>query len=76
MYNVSVPEDEWEGVVAADVALELSFTGASAQIVDNAVQRRRLVRRQNSQEDSPEEIKVLSYIGQIDEDVVKAELSS
>ena len=74
MYNVSAPVDEWEGVVAADIALELSFTGASAQIVDNTAQRR-LARRQNSQQESPEEIKVLSYIGQIDEDVVQAELS-
>ena len=78
MYNVSAPVDEWKGVVAADIALELSFTGASAQIVDNGAQRRRrrrLARRQNSEQESPEEMKILSYIGQIDEDVVKAELS-
>ena len=75
MYNVSAPFDEWQGVVAADIALELSFTGASAQIVNNPPSRRRLLRRQDLQQSSPEEMKVLSYIGQVDEDVVEADLS-
>ena len=75
MYNVSAPVNEWQGVVAADIALELSFTGASAQFVDDPVLRRRLVKRQGSQQQSPEEIKVLSYVGQIDEAVVEADLS-
>ena len=109
MYNISTPVDEWQGVVAADIALELSYVAATAQLIDRLSLRKRnlyiesprqpspsllpastsssvsqpsafpipelrMAKRQN--EKGPEEIKVLSYIGQVDEAVIGADLES
>ncbi|KAK3079571.1 hypothetical protein LTS18_004520, partial [Coniosporium uncinatum] len=68
MFNVSPPINEWVGVAPQDIMVTLSYLGATVQKANGALQRRavddlsKLVERQTTM---PQQLKVLTYVGQI-----------
>ncbi|KAH7128664.1 hypothetical protein B0J11DRAFT_276085 [Dendryphion nanum] len=83
MYNVSAPINPWVGVTAADVSMTLSYLGATVQNMNMTFQKRDitwppirsieedglLVARQNTP-NAPTELKVLSYVGKINSNLM------
>lgn len=83
MYNVSAPINPWVGVAAPDVSMTLSYLGATVQSMNTTFQKRDiswppiraieeeglLVARQNTP-NAPVELKVLSYVGKINSNLM------
>lgn len=80
MYNVSAPINPWDGVTAAAINMGLSYDGAQIQNMAGMTKRddaviawqveerdvsHLLVGRQNNGGNAPAELKVISFVGQI-----------
>ncbi|KAF2279297.1 uncharacterized protein EI97DRAFT_171922 [Westerdykella ornata] len=72
LYNITAPIDPWRGIAAADIDLALSYSGATVQNMPGTFQKRSapngnnpLSRRQNNNAQTPETLKVLMYVGQL-----------
>jgi hypothetical protein len=80
LYNVSAPINPWAGVIASDVSMTLSYLGATVQSMNGTVIKRdiawppvreSLVERQSSGSSTgPVELKVLSYVGRINSNLM------
>ncbi|KAB2105326.1 hypothetical protein AG0111_0g6691 [Alternaria gaisen] len=77
MYNVSAPINPWVGVTAADVSMTLSYLGATVQNMQGNFTKRdlswpvsdgMLVERQDI--NTMTELKVLMYVGRINENLM------
>ncbi|KAF2870741.1 hypothetical protein BDV95DRAFT_495915 [Massariosphaeria phaeospora] len=77
MYNVSAPIAPWLGVPASDISMSLSYLGAMVQTGNASMQARGIAspadgmlveKRQNN--GGPEMLKVLSYVGQINSNLM------
>lgn len=77
MFNVSAPEGDWLGVTAADIAVEVSYLGASAQFSDRLgvnpqSQQSSLDKRQAAED--PEQIKVITCVGKINDNLMNLQM--
>jgi hypothetical protein len=80
LYNISAPINPWAGVTASDVSMTLSYLGATVQSMNGTVIKRdiswppvreSLVERQSSGSSTgPVELKVLSYVGRINSNLM------
>lgn len=84
IYNVSAPVDDWIGVRTADMMVGLTYSGATVQLMGRRVVKRDLifpqllVKRQEQEGDeetdngTPRQIKVLTYVGRIDRNLLSS----
>jgi hypothetical protein len=86
MYNVSNPIDPWEGITSADVSMTLKYLGATVQSMNGTFMKRdstlswppvrrdfvngELVHRQSGSSTPASELKVLSYVGKINSNLM------
>ncbi|OCK81374.1 hypothetical protein K432DRAFT_18341 [Lepidopterella palustris CBS 459.81] len=90
MYNISAPIDPWVGITSADVSMTLSYLGATVQSTNGTFMKRdstlswppirgregELVERQSgSSTPPPGELKVLSYVGKINSNLMGSAMS-
>ncbi|KAF2456848.1 hypothetical protein BDY21DRAFT_287294 [Lineolata rhizophorae] len=85
VYNVSAPIPPWTGVSTQDITVALSYLGATVQNVNGTLQRRdalswpsddklgELVRKQAA---SMDEVKVLTYVGQVNSNLMGSAMSN
>ncbi|KAH7052000.1 hypothetical protein B0J12DRAFT_710254 [Macrophomina phaseolina] len=86
MYNMTPPFDPWTGVTAADISMTLSYQSATVQAANSSnappskrdldstlawppIKEDSLARRQSSP-GGPQEIKVLMYVGQVNQNIL------
>lgn len=85
LYNVMEPIDPWRGITPADINLELSYLGATVQSTSGIMRKRDVsgssalrarakanllaAKRQNAP-GTPEVLKVLMYVGRINDNVM------
>jgi hypothetical protein len=86
LYNVTAPIDPWTGVSAGDINLALSYLGASVQNTNGTFNKRDemqfapiraraensllIEKRQNAAGGTPEQLKVLMYVGRINSNLM------
>ncbi|RMZ70084.1 ribosome-recycling factor [Pyrenophora seminiperda CCB06] len=80
MYNVSAPINPWQGVTAADVSMTLSYLGATVQNMQGNFTKRDLSapivdgqlyeKRQTQSINGMKELKVLMYVGRINDNLM------
>ncbi|KAF2010401.1 hypothetical protein BU24DRAFT_356088 [Aaosphaeria arxii CBS 175.79] len=83
LYNISTPINPWTGVGASDIMVTMSYLGATLQNMNTTTPAKRdmswppikerkedglLIVRQSA--DVPQELKVLSYVGKINDNVM------
>jgi hypothetical protein len=66
LYKVTDPIAPWTGVNVRDINMALSYPGAAVQNVQGSLNKRDLLEaRQNANDVTPEQLKVLMYVGRI-----------